>query len=174
MKHRFFVALPVYGALASAVAEWRERYARLPVRWLKDKDLHLTLVPPWYAEDPAPVIAELERLRGRGKISAEFRRVGYGPNVREPRLIWAEGPVPAGLPELQAEALRLAGQPAERRPLRLHITLARFRPENFPGLPVKRLEDEVRWPEEFAAVALVEAHLSPSGADYEILEEIPL
>lgn len=175
MKRRIFVALPISTALQAEILEWEKRWKNLPVRWLASKNLHLTLVPPWYEENVDEIIARLESLRDIQKpFVLEFEKVTYGPDLRRPRLIWAEGKTPRELVELKTKTEKVLAQKPDSRPLLLHLTLARFRPEDFSSFPVKRLEEKVCWREEINSLVLMESRLSPLGADYETLVEVTL
>jgi 2'-5' RNA ligase len=65
------------------------------------------------------------------------------------------------------------GQRAENRPYVPHLTIARFKEEDFAGLPAA-LEKEVSWKMKIDSVALYESKLYHSGAEYEILRKIEL
>jgi len=177
---RVFVALGTTPELQEAVAAWAAAHGTLPVRWLSGKNLHVTLVPPWYENDHGAVARQLQPLGRTKTFTVQFDRVSYGPSLREPRLIWAEGAALRELVELKRQIESLlgaclpAGRRSETRPFRLHLTLARFRPEQFASFPVKHLDERVLWTEEVRSVLLMESHLSPSGADYKVLAEIPL
>lgn len=174
-KHRLFVALPITPTLQEKVFAWARAYESLPVRWLTGKNLHITLIPPWYEADIEYVQKQLQKLSwDKGSLSLAFRRVLYGPNPREPRLIWAQGETPPELGELKDKFEQILDIESEKRPLKLHLTLARFRPENFSKFRIKHLDDPVTWDEEVHEVVLMESHLARSGADYEILAHIPL
>ena len=195
---RIFVAVGTAPELQEAVAAWAAAHGALPVRWLSGpvrngvsngagKNLHVTLVPPWYERDTDAVARKLAPLRGFAPFAVRFDRIVYGPSPREPRLIWAEGTAPQELIELKQKIELLLGVHPEARPFRLHLTLARlrtpkrsdggqarFRPEQFASFPMKRLDERVSWTEEIRSVLLMESHLSPAGADYEVLADIPL
>lgn len=176
--------MPLSERLQGEIESWRAKYGHLPVRWLVGKNLHITLVPPWYEEDIQGVIDKLNRAgEGFAPFDVLFEKVEFGPDPRQPRLIWAEGEAPKELIELrqrvedalmQEPAALLGGPRREKRPFRLHLTLARFRPETFSSFPVKKLEEEISWRDRVNSFVLMEAHLSREGADYEILEEFPL
>lgn len=53
----------------------------------------------------------------------------------------------------------------------MHLTLARFREEDFTNFPAKKLDEEVVWNETASSIVLMQSHLSRQGADYEILME---
>lgn len=175
---RVFVAIPVPLPLQEEVCSWAARRGNLPVRWLKGKNLHITLVPPW-EEEPAGVQEALARLAETVKtmrvpLSLSFSRVRFGPDPRRPRLIWAEGETPPELAALSAALHRALGIEAERRPFRLHLTVARFRPEDFTSFPVRELDESVRWRMEATEVVLMESRLLRGGAEYEVRGEVPL
>ena len=52
----------------------------------------------------------------------------------------------------------------------MHVTIARFRQEEFSSFPIKKIDDKVSWQERIGSFVLMESHLSREGADYEILE----
>lgn len=180
MRLRVFVGLPVSGRLQTEILNWEKKFSNLPVRWLQGKNLHITLVPPWYEEDLEKVKNSLQVVVGSGAFEMEFYKVSFGPNPRQPRLIWAEGETPKELLDLQEKLYRdpklqmHANLRKEKRPLKLHLTLARFRPETFSSFPIKELDEKVDWRDKVDRVVLFESILSRGGADYEVISETPL
>ncbi|OGY59133.1 MAG: 2'-5' RNA ligase [Candidatus Colwellbacteria bacterium RIFCSPHIGHO2_12_FULL_44_17] len=172
---RVFVAVPISSELQKEILGWEGGFQKLPVRWLSGKNLHITLVPPWEERDPNEVARLLENLRGTlPQFSFLLEHVAYGPNSREPRLIWAEGKSPQSIIELKTAIEECLALPIDEKPFRLHLTLARFRPETFSSFPIKKLDERVMWEEYVTSFVLVESHLSPQGADYEVLYEVKL
>lgn len=173
--NRLFVAIPISEELQKEIANWQSPYRQLPVRWLSSKNLHITLVPPWEAEDVESVKARLQSFHYGGKpFSLVFRRVCFGPNGREPRLIWAQGQAPQELLSVRERVSRLFNQPVDGRPFRLHLTLARFRPQDFVRFSIKQLDEQVSWIESASSIVLMESHLLPSGAEYEVMARMEL
>lgn len=171
MKRRMFVALPIEKQLQDQILAWEHQFKRLPVRWLTGKNLHITLVPPWYTDDVDSVIKKLrEAEHSTGVFDIAFSRVAYGPTMREPRLIWAEGGTAPQLLALKEVIEKALDREPEKRLFKLHLTLARFRPETFTSFPVKTLDENVLWRQRCERFALMESHLSRTGADYEIIE----
>lgn len=154
---------------------WEMQYTNLPVRWLTGKNLHVTLIPPWHTEDDTETRELLADASGTpATIPLAFNRVAFGPDPASPRLIWAEGETPSELVTLRdriAETLTIA---PERKLFRLHLTLARFREEAFGSFPIRKLNERVDWKDVARSFVLMESHLSPRGADYEILATFPL
>lgn len=180
MKKRVFIAIATSQDLQTMILKWRERFTDLPVRWLKEKNLHLTLVPPWYTSNVQGIIKSLEPIGNRfSRIPIQFNKVTLGPDPRQPRLIWAEGRAPARIIELQKELeaiviSQFTGELSRYRLWKLHLTLARFRPEDFNNSRVSRFNERVYWEELVTSIVLMESHLTRGGADYEILHRIQL
>lgn len=179
IKRRIFVAIKISEALEETIEEWKKEFAGRQafarsamngIRWLNGKNLHITLIPPWYEGDIKNQIVKIKTVQAR-PFEISFARVAYGPDPRRPRLIWAEGETPRELLYLKASAEDTFGTQPERRPFLLHLTLARFRPEDFPQFSIQKLDEPVSWRDEVRSIVLMESRLSPSGADYDVLGE---
>ncbi len=175
-KRRVFVGLPISEKLQKEIFEWEKQFSRLPVRWLRPENFHITLVPPFYAdnEEIEKLGNILEELTGFGSFAVEFGKVTFGPRPLQPRLIWAEGETPQKLLDLQQKIDQILGRVPEKRPLKLHLTLARFRPESFSSFEIQKLDEKIAWADEIKELALFESKLSRDGASYQIIREISL
>jgi 2'-5' RNA ligase len=169
VKRRIFVAVALSQALQEQIIAWQERH-HLPVRWIKGKNLHITLVPPWYEEDLERVKESLGKLCKHTPFSIALNTVEFGP-PRQPRLIWATGDTTKEMLELKEHVEAALGIHSDQK-FKLHVTIARFRPEDFRKMPVKKLGEKVDWKEQINSIVLMESHLTSAGADYEVLEEI--
>ena len=175
MSRRLFVAIPITKELRSEIENWQAPYCRWPMRWLSADNLHITLLPPWETDDCEPAKTALRTFHYGGQsFSLYFKRVCFGPSAREPRLIWAQGEAPSEILDIRERLSRLLGQPLDSRPFRLHLTLARFRPQDFARFPIKRLDEPVGWREQASSIVLMESHLLPAGAEYEVLAQVSL
>ena len=124
---RVFVALKMAPEIAGELARIARELERLPVRLIAPADIHLTLVPPWNEVSIPDAVGKLGRVAdGFGDFTLEFRHVGYGPEPRRPRLLWAECAAGPELARLHAGLLLVFGQ-TDERPFRPHVTLARLR-----------------------------------------------
>jgi len=172
MKKRIFTAIKVSPDLENKVSDWQKNQSGLNVRWIAPKNLHITLVPPWYAEESQ--IANLEaRLAETAKntkaFKIKFHKISFGPDPKHPRLIWAEGDAPEAAIRFKEDAERIFGTQSEYRPWKIHLTVARFKEEDFADFSVKKLDEKIFWPENVNGVVLMESRLLKSGADYLIL-----
>ncbi|MBN1929051.1 MAG: RNA 2',3'-cyclic phosphodiesterase [Chlorobiaceae bacterium] len=165
---RVFVGLPAGRELAGAAMEFRQAHAGLKVRWVKPEHLHLTLVPPWHCLDVDAVCQALRDEAARqAPFEVVFERVSFGPDPRRPRLIWATGKAPAGMPEFARGLLTATGAPGEpRKAFLLHLTIARFNSRDLKAMETRKLREPVEWPATLDTLCLYESILKPGGAEY--------
>ncbi|HSL98988.1 MAG TPA: RNA 2',3'-cyclic phosphodiesterase [Candidatus Limnocylindria bacterium] len=168
-------------AIAGAVSHLREK--GIPVSWTPEHNLHLTL--KFLGETPVSRVNELAGLlaeAGRG-IPPFMLRVGEAgafPTLRAPRVLWIGIREPLELVrklhQNMENALSGAGFPRDERPFHPHVTVGRVRGRVAPG-----------WGETYASAVsgvafdtvsvasyrVYESRLSPSGANYSVLREVP-
>jgi RNA 2',3'-cyclic 3'-phosphodiesterase len=173
---RLFVALDIPDTVREALATLSRqlRQTCTGARWVRIEGAHVTLkfigeTPP---ERVAPIRAALGEARASGAIDLQFGGLGFFPDERRPRVLWAG--VSAG-PELSALAasiearLEPLGIPRETRDFSAHITLARF--DSPRGLDPLRAAVEKLGAPEFGDALVTEFHLYQSvlkqgGAEY--------
>lgn len=108
-----------------------------------------------------------------------FGSLGFFPNVRRPRVLWAglaSGPELAALAAYVETALAALGLPCEERAFSPHLTLARF--DSPRGLDALHAAIEKAGPLEFGAATAREFHLyqsvlKPGGPEYTRLATFP-
>ncbi len=132
---RLFAALPLAEEARREVAGLlgRLRERNLPVRWVGDEGLHLTL--KFYGEVPGErleVIQEAVRSAGEGAAPLPLRLADLGafPGLSRPRVLWIGIEAPPALEILQDRLERRSeaiGFPPEGAPFRPHLTLGRVR-----------------------------------------------
>lgn len=169
---RLFVGIGVSEELEEAVAAWAHAHSEFPVRWVTESNLHITLVPPWEGE-PESALSQLQRVLLPAGIPLGFHTVSFGPSSHAPRLVWAEGDASPALTRLRSDALEAFDVVPTHTRFRLHLTLARFRPETWKRFPLRELCEQVEWRDEVRALRLYRSHLLPGGAEYEVLAEVP-
>ncbi len=168
-------------AIAGAVSPLRDR--KVPVSWVPERNMHLTLkflgeTPPGRVDELAGLMTEAAREIPPFGLRVEHP--GGFPTLRAPRVLWVGIREPLELVrklhENMENALSAAGIPRDERPYHPHVTVGRVRGKVAPG-----------WGEEYAAAVsrmtidtvsvnsyrLYESRLSPSGANYSVLREIP-
>lgn len=174
MSRRVFVGIKISNGLQEEILGWEKSWQqKLTVRWLAGKNLHITLIPPWYEGNPEKVKNALGEIKGKFKpFEIKFNKITFGPDPKHPRLIWTEGKAPPEIFKLKKLLEKILNQAGEKRKFSLHLTLARFQPKDFLFFPIKTLDEEIAWAQEVYSIILFEAHLFLTGAEYEVLEEI--
>ncbi|MCH7883536.1 RNA 2',3'-cyclic phosphodiesterase [Patescibacteria group bacterium] len=172
-KRRIFVALPIPGKIKKEIALWQEKHSHILVRWIKSENLHITVVPPWYVTDEefqSTVQTIKESVGAAESFSVRFDKVLFGPSGQSVRLIWAEGETPKEFIELKGRLEDALSDfvRKEKRPAKLHLTIARFKPGTLEHLPP--LNGEIRWEFEIKSIDLMESILKRTGAEYSVLE----
>jgi 2'-5' RNA ligase len=178
---RLFVALEiptaVRGNLAALIEELRAAdaaAAKNKARWVRPENLHVTLkfIGNVDAGKLEAIRAVLGEVRTGGDVELRFRGVGFFPNEKRPRVLWAGIAASPNLAPLAAEIdarLEKLGIARETREYAPHLTLARFDP---PGISEKlRAAAQENATREFGAVRTGEFHLfesktRPTGAEY--------
>ncbi len=178
---RLFVALEIPSAvrenLDALINELRAADAsssKNKARWVRTENLHVTLkfIGNVDAGKLDAIRAALAEVCSGGAVELHFRGLGFFPNEKRPRVLWAGIEASPHLVTLAADIdarLEKLGIPHETREFSPHLTLARFDP---PGISEKlcaaALENAAR---EFGAVRTGEFHLfesktRPTGAEY--------
>jgi len=178
---RLYVALEiptaVRGNLAALIEELRAAdaaAAKNKARWVRPENLHVTLkfIGNVDAGKLEAIRAVLGEVRTGGDVELRFRGVGFFPNEKRPRVLWAGIAASPNLAPLAAEIdarLEKLGIARETREYAPHLTLARFDP---PGISEKlRAAAQENATREFGAVRTGEFHLfesktRPTGAEY--------
>ena len=173
---RVFIAIGITEKLQAEILEWEKDWQVMPVKWQSGKNLHITLIPPWYESDVDAVMRLLKNSSGRlAPFEIEFSCVRFGPNPESPRLIWAEGEPTKEILALKQMVEKAAGHKNTfPEPWKMHITIAKFKEEEFHLFPIKKLDQAVSWRQKVDHIHLMESHEDASGTDYTLLEEVSI
>ncbi|MFQ5927201.1 MAG: RNA 2',3'-cyclic phosphodiesterase [Terriglobia bacterium] len=178
---RLFVAIDlspeVHTALAELIEKLQPATDTLPLRWVKPEGMHVTV--KFIGETPKeklnPIRTRLASVHTGAPVEMCFRRLGFFPNERQPRVFWVGIEATTNLAELAAQVeteLAALGIPPEKRPFRPHLTLARFRaPDRSRTLQeaIRGLVEQEFGRQTATEFILYQSQLSPRGADYKRL-----
>jgi 2'-5' RNA ligase len=170
---RVFVGIKLAPEIACELATIAKELEHAAIQPVSADDMHLTLVPPWQEDSIAKTIETLRRVAtGFVAFVLVVQHVGYGPDPRRPRLLWADC---AAVDELEAlrAALMAAYAQDDQRPYRPHLTLARIRGN---GRAIARRHPMGRPVAFRQSVDSVQLFRSPPPGErgYQILASVPL
>jgi 2'-5' RNA ligase len=192
-KHRVFIAINLPTGLKRRLASLREKWPGLPVRWIKEANLHLTLIFIGYVNDDE--VAEICRIAGKAAkkyppFELKFNRVVYGPLSAKTmegqpdsrtRMIWLEGEKSEVLARLKddlenslLESRRSGFYRKEDRQFRPHLTLARMKDEWRDYAPKPEINLEFKETVPVETIDVMESELRSGGAEYAVLESAQL
>ncbi len=176
-RHRVFIAIPCKKPVLDLIVEYQKKWNKLPVRWIKPKNLHLTLVPPAYFSDDeiVQIIARLKQvIAGILPFNISFDSFIFAPPGKPSRMIWLTGPKDPRLQHLKDTIEDAMGVKKQSRPIFPHITVARMPKNEWKKYGSEsNKEEKVKVAMLVEEIAVMESILSKTGADYFILETIP-
>lgn len=181
---RLFAAIPIASPAREAIIELlsRARTFDLPVRWVPDEVLHLTL--KFFGEVAPERLDVIEEalgfaVQGTAPLRLELTEVGAFPGPRRPRVLWVGLTAPAALEALHdrlEQKCEAIGFQPEGTPFRPHVTLGRVREgQRLAPNALSRLLGPMG-PTSFVAdeVALYESVLTREGPRYTPRLALPL
>ncbi len=181
---RLFVALDIPEDVRSAIAGIvpKLRPACRNARWVRIEGLHITLK---FIGETSPEICEaiqaaLASIPPRAHFSITFRGLGFFPDERHPKVLWAGVKGGTELTALAGEvnaALAALGIARDEREFSPHLTLARLESPRI----LQAFQDAVKSAGRlsFGRTTVEEFHLyqsvlKPGGAEYTRLATFPL
>jgi 2'-5' RNA ligase len=177
---RLFVALELPGDVRAALID---RMAQLKpfgygASWARAEGMHVTLkfighaIGDADAEKFGAARAALATVKSAAPVDIRYRRIGFFPNARRPRVLWCGIEASANLAMLAADierSLEPLGIPREERAFVPHLTLARLKSAEGVSALAKKSEEWAR--RDFGSSRETEFHLfesklKPGGAEY--------
>ncbi len=183
---RAFLAIDPPEEILQEIGRIQERLQRMirgEVRWVRPEAIHLTL--KFFGDIPEGAIADIAAVVEKAAAAAAPLALSIGgagvfPDQRRPRVLWLgmDGDVPRllSLQKKVEEGLGIVGFPAEERPFRPHLTLARIKSSRgLTGLERALEKGEGYTAGEFTAsgIGLIRSELTPRGAVYTRLKWFP-
>ena len=177
------INLPV--RIRKKLLEFQRGWANLPVNWVKEQNMHITLAFIGYIDDEQMLdVCRLTReiVRKYQPFEIKLERICLGPLNRLPRVIWTEGRKESILAQLKMDLEKAlfdsnnsGYNQLEKRAFRPHITLARIRQSEWRSLPVKpAINKEIALTFRVESIDVMQSYLSQSGTNYVVLESAGL
>ncbi len=183
---RVFVGIGLPDSCRAAISRALSAFRKDPGRiaWVREPNLHLTLkflgeIRPDQVEGVGALLAEA--AEGVPPFDVDVAGAGVFPSLRAPRVLWIGIREPLELVEkLQQNietALSRSGFPREDRLFHPHVTAGRVKGSLPPGWGdrfVGALSGIRFGSSRVESFQLYESRLSPAGATYTVVRDIPL
>jgi 2'-5' RNA ligase len=170
---RAFIGIKLAPEIASELAKIARDLENTLVRPVVADDLHLTLVPPWQEASIGKAVETLRQATaGIVAFALDIQHVGYGPDPRRPRMLWARCASTGELDALRT-ALLAAYAKTDERPFYPHVTLARLRGNGRAIVRNRPMDRAVAFKQWVDSVELFRSP-SPGERGYRILASVPL
>jgi len=181
---RLFVSLDMPDAVRTAIKSLIGELKPLDDswKWVRAENLHVTLkFLGEVAREKLPKIVEaLRTAPSQGPVALKFHGLGFFPNERRPRVLWAGMDAPQSLIGFAAAveaALTGVGFAREEREFAPHLTLARSKSATVsPTLreAIATLSARQFGMMDASTFHLVESRIKSAGPEYTTLESFPL
>ena len=176
---RLFAAIDIPHDVQARLETLLDRLRPLAkLHWIPVEKLHITtkFIGEWPEDGLDELRHALAAVTSPSPIEVEIRRVGWLPNPRSARILYAgveSSDSLVGLAATTDRAAAKAGVPAEERPYRPHVTLARTR-KPVPLDELKRALTEIELSDIGAYQASSFALYLSAAGKYTKLQEFPL
>ncbi|MCD5396320.1 MAG: RNA 2',3'-cyclic phosphodiesterase [Candidatus Pacebacteria bacterium] len=186
MLHRIFIAINLPEDIKSKLLSFQKKWPTLPCRGVKKENLHITLIFLGNLDDNQlfeTINTSKEVAKRHKPFLVKLEKICFGPPKKfPPRMVWVKGALNQGLANLQKDLedsiFKLSTYKYKTkgaRPFSPHITLARIKVWEFRRLEDKpEIDEEIDLTFEVNSFEIMESFLKRSGAEYEILESLPL
>lgn len=187
MRRRIFIAANLPEKIKKQLHDQQYKWLELPCRWTRVENLHITLAFLGYINDEElPEICQItkEIALKHEPFSLKLNRIAYGPEEKNPRMVWVGGEKSEELGKLQKDlenALVLSPEiqkeMKENRSFSPHITLGRLKQFEFRAIePEERpqINEEINLIFEVNSIEIMESNLKKHGPEYSIMESFPL
>ena len=173
LPSRIFVAIKIAAEIADELAQMTRGLERFRVKLVAPADIHLTLVPPLNEVLIAEAVEKLHQVVDRFDVfTLTFQHVGYGPDPKRPRFLWAECATGHEIEGLRAALLLAFGQ-TDQRPFRPHVTLARLRGNGAIIARKHPIDQNLLLVQRIESVELMQSP-PPGGSGYRVLASLRL
>jgi len=178
MKRRIFIAIIPPEKIQKQLSDYQKKFRHLNVRWIKQKNLHFTLLfIGWIEEEKIEIIKRTvkEVSQRINPFVLELKEITLGPDLTYPKMIWAVGKPNEQLIRLSKQLKEKLSQEKisfdQRHPLKVHLTLGRAKRRQYLK---EKIKQRINIAFSVREIKIMESQLKREGADYSVLESFPL
>jgi len=179
MKRKIFININIPDKTKKRLVKATEKWQDLPVKLVKEKNLHITLSFLGFILDNA-IFDICERVRMATEdieiFDIEFNKIEFGPSEDDPKTIWISGEANDSLRLLHENIEKSLGIFVNsKKSFRPHITLGRIRAHKW-----QELAEKPNIARDFSLIISVEnvdimaSEFEDEGMEYTAIESCPL
>jgi RNA 2',3'-cyclic 3'-phosphodiesterase len=179
MKRKIFISINLLARTKKSLIRATEEWQDLPVKWVKEPNLHITLEFLGHVlDDVIPEICEKidEAVADTEIFDLEFEKICLGPSKVESRMIWLAGNASEELKNL-CEKIEKALDifSSSKKSFRPHITLGKIRQHKWQALEETPVIDK-NFPltTTVESVDIMASEFEGDGMEYTIIQSCPL
>lgn len=178
MKRKIFISINLPDRVKKRLIQATEKWADLPVKWVREQNLHITLFFLGFIEtEGIPEICEQVRYATANEelFDIEFNKLELH-STDDPKMIWISGEANENLLKLYENIEKELGMfMSSKKSFRPHITLGRIRKHKWQEMSDKPLIDE-KYPLVITAetVDIMASDFGDGGQEYTLIESCPL
>lgn len=179
MKRKIFISINLADRDKKRLIRATEKWQDLPVKWIKEANLHITLVFLGHVADEI-MIEICEKVRGAVEnveiFDLEFETIGLGPDAKSPKIIWLSGRADENLRSLHEKIEKALGMYiSSKKSFRPHITLGRIRGRKWEALaPKPEILENYNLIVSVESADIMASKFENKGQEYTIIKSCPL
>lgn len=141
MKRKVFISINLPERTKKRLIKTIEKWQDLPVKWVKENNLHITLLFLGFVDEESmvEVCEKVAKITEETEIfDIEFDEINFGPTENDPKMIWVGGKNNENLRRLVEKIEKsLEIFSSAKKEFRPHITLGKIRQKKWQTLAKK-------------------------------------
>jgi len=176
MQRKIFVGIDLPVKVKKRLVEKIEKWEKLPIKWIKEDNFHITLVFLGYIEDVdlSRICASIsDAVKDIDTFDVNLDKIELGPTQgREARLVWFSGQASEELKNLQREIEKAIGIfSAEKKEFYPHVTLGRIRAGKWKTLKeIPKIEESFKVSLSVDSVSIFDSHSEETAGKFIAIE----
>jgi RNA 2',3'-cyclic 3'-phosphodiesterase len=179
MQRKIFISLNLPDRVKKDISKATEEWQDLPVKWVKEPNLHVTLEFLGHVEDEkmAEICEQVcSAVKDFEMLDLDFRKIELAPDIQNPKMIWLVGETNDKL-RLLCESIEkeLGIYVSSKKAFFPHVTLGRIRQKKWQALnEIPVIEKEFSLVLTFESVDVMASEFDGDGQEYAIIQSCPL
>ena len=178
-KRKIFIEIEVPNQVKKRLIEKTEKWKNLPVKWMRQENLHITLVFLGYVDEsvmPDICLKVSEAAAKSESFDIYFDKIEIGPSLEKPQMVWFSGQTSEELKNLyESVEKELDIFQTGKKTFRPHITLGKIKKGKWESLKEAPVIDEkFKVSISVDNLLVMESGGEEGGEEYHVIESCPL